>query len=413
VVGAIVWFTDPFFRVLQSRGAPDPFLPQTLLRGPRRWLHSSYEWVSGGASVSLAAWIGSLPLILWYFHLVTPVSLLANLVVVPIAFFVLAIALLSLLATPLLPWLAVIFNNANWTLATLVIGIVNFFAQIPGGHFYVAPLNWNEKSLARMTVLDLGAGAAVHLRTPGSNWLFDCGSERTYGRVVREYLHWAGVNRLSGLFLTHGDSLHIGGAMELLNDFPNTQLFDNPTPDRSAFHRRVSRMLSGLKKRGLKYSSLIAGDDLHLAHDVTARILFPPAGFAGAAADDQAFVIRLSIAPATFVLLMSDSGAETEQALLSNGLELHSDVLIKGQHHSAASGSGAFLDAVRPQLIIATSQDFPEGERISEDWADQVRARGIELFRQDETGAVELQFRGNEWTARAYLTGEIFQSVSR
>jgi competence protein ComEC len=413
VVGAIVLFTDPFFRVLQRRGAPDAFLPQTLLRGPRLWMHSSYEWVSGGASVSLAAWIGSLPLILWYFHLVTPISLLANLVVVPIAFFVLAVALVSLLATPLLPWIAVVFNNANWTLATLVIGIVNLFAQIPGGHFYVAPMNWNEKSSARMTVLDLGAGAAVHLRTVGSNWLFDCGSERTYQRVVRGYLHWAGVNRLSGLFLTHGDSLHIGGAMDLLKDFPNAQVFDNAAPDRSAPHRRLSRMLSELKKRGLKCSSLIAGDDLHLSPDVTARVLFPPPGFAGTTADDQAFVIRLSIAPATFVLLMSDSGAETEQTLLSNGLELHSDVLIKGQHHSAASGSGAFLDAVRPQLIIATSQDFPKREQISEDWADEVRARGIKLFRQDETGSAELEFRGREWTARAYLTGEIFRSVSR
>src|SRR5258707_86984 len=151
VVGAIVLFADPFFRHFQRTAAADPFLPQTLVRGPRRWMHSSYEWVSGGVSVSLAAWIGSLPLILWYFHLVTPISLIANLMVVPIAFFVLAIALVSLLATPLFPWIAVVFNNANWTLATLVIGIVDLFAQIPGGHFYVAPLSWNEKSSAEMT----------------------------------------------------------------------------------------------------------------------------------------------------------------------------------------------------------------------------------------------------------------------
>jgi ComEC/Rec2-related protein len=413
VVGAIVLFTDPFFRILQRRGAPDPFLPQSLLEGPRRWIHSSYEWISGGVSVSLAAWIGSLPLILWYFHLVTPISLFANLVVVPIAFFVLAIALLSLLATPLLPWIAVVFNNANWTLATLVIGIVNLFAQIPGGHFYVAPLNWNEKSSTRMTVIDLGAGAAVHLRTVGSNWLFDCGSERTYERVVRPYLHWAGINWLSGVFLSHRDSLHIGGAMELLNDFPKVHVFDNPAPDRSTLHRRLSKILSELKRRGLTCSSPIAGEDLPLAHDVSARVLFPPPGFAGATADDQAFVIRLSIAPATFVLLMSDSGAETEQALLNAGLELNSDIIIKGQHHSSPSGSGAFLDAVHPQLIIATSQDFPNGERISEDWTNQVRARGIKLFRQDETGAVDLQFRGKEWTARAYLTGDTFRSASR
>jgi hypothetical protein len=35
------------------------------------------------------------------------------------------------------------------------------------------------------------------------------------------------------------------------------------------------------------------------------------------------------------------------------------------------------------------------------------------LFRQDETGAVELEFFRNEWRARAYLTGEIFRSTSR
>ena len=220
VVGAIVLFADPMFRLLQRRAAPDPFLPQSLVRGPRRWMHSSYEWLCGGAAVSLAAWIGSLPLILWYFHLVTPISFLANLVVVPIAFFVLAVALLSLITTPLLPWVAVVFNNANWTLATLVIGVVHLFAQIPGGHFYVGEPDWGNRISAKMTVLDLGTGAAVHVRVNGHDWLIDCGSERTYERIVRQYLHWAGVNRLTGVVLTHGDSQHIGGITQLLSDFP-------------------------------------------------------------------------------------------------------------------------------------------------------------------------------------------------
>src|SRR5215470_7055170 len=159
VVGAIVLFADPLFRLFQRRVAPDPFLPQSLLSGPRRWMHATYEWLCRGASVSLAAWIGSLPLILWYFHLVTPISLLANLVVVPTAFFVLAVALLSLMTTPPVPWVALVFNNANWTLATLVIGIVHLFAQIPGGHFYVADPHGGHQLSAKITVLDLGAGA--------------------------------------------------------------------------------------------------------------------------------------------------------------------------------------------------------------------------------------------------------------
>ena len=413
VVGAIVLFADPLFRVLQRRAAPDPFLPQSLVRGPRRWLHSSYEWLCGGASVSLAAWIGSLPLILWYFHLVTPISLLANLAVVPIAFFVLAVALLSLMTTPLLPWVALIFNNANWSLATLVIGIVHLFAQIPGGHFYVGEPDWGERISGKMTVLDLGAGAAVHVRVNGHDWLIDCGSQRSYERVVREYLHWAGVNRLTGLVLTHGDSQHIGGITQLLTDFPRVRLIDNPAPDRSLIHRRLSRIVSGLEGSGPKPDELAAGDNFHLSRGAIAHVLFPPRGFAGATADDQALVIRLLISPETFVLFMSDNGAETERALLSNGSDVHSDILVKGQHYSGISGSAPFLDAVRPRLIIATSTQFPEHERVSDEWADQVRARGIKLFRQDESGAVELKFRGNEWSARAYLTGEVFRSVSR
>jgi ComEC/Rec2-related protein len=409
VVGAIVLFADPFFGVLQRWVAVDPFLPRSLLRGPRRWMHAGYEWLCQGASVSLAAWIGSLPLILWYFHLVTPISLFANLVVVPIAFFVLAIALLSLLSTPLLSWLAVIFNNANWALATLVIGIVHLLAQIPGGHFYVGTPDGVEKLLAKITVLDLGAGAAVHLHSGSADWLFDCGSERAYQQVVREYLHWAGVNRLDGLLLTHGDALHLGGTAQLLDDFPRVRVVDNPAPDRSTIHRRLQRLF---QQRGIQSDTLAVGDSFRLSRDVTANILFPPRNFSSPIADDQAYVIHLLVGPAVSILFMSDSGIKTEQALLARHLDLRSDIIIKGQHHFGESGSEAFLDAARPRLVIATSRDFPDHERISDTWAEKLQRRGIKLFRQDKTGAVTLRFGHDSWEAQGYFTGEIFRSAS-
>src|SRR5437660_2644090 len=289
VVGAIILFADPLFGFLQRWGAPDPFLPRSLLRGPKRLMHARLEWLFRGASVSLAAWIGSLPFILWYFYIVTPISLFANLVVVPIAFFILAIALLSLLSTPLLPWLAVVFNNANWFLAHLVLGIVQLFAQLPGGHFYVQQPHWPEKLAAQITILDLGAGAALHVRTASANWLFDCGNDRNYQRVVREYLHWAGVNRLSGLLLTHGDALHLGGTAQLLDDFPGVHLIDNPSPDRSSIHRRLQRLF---QERRINVQSVAAGDTLPLSRDVVAHVLFPPRNFSSPIADDQAYVIQ-------------------------------------------------------------------------------------------------------------------------
>src|SRR6266403_1456925 len=403
VVGAIVLLADPLFAFSRRWTAPDPFLPPALLRGPRRWIHSGYEWLCGGAAVSMAAWAGSLPLILWYFHLVTPISLFANLVVVPIAFFVIAIALISLVSAPLLPWLTVIFNNANWALATLVIGVVHLFAQIPGGHFYVEEPHWPEKLVAKITVLDLGAGAAVHLQTEGANWLFDCGNDRSYERVVREYLHWAGVNRLSGFLLTHGDALHLGGTAQLLDDFPRVRVLDNPTPDRSTIHRRLQRLF---QEREIKPAALAAGNSFRLSREVTAQVLFPPRSFSSPIADDQAYVIRLLVGRAASILFMSDSGVKTEQALLARRLDLRSDIVVKGQHHSGESGSEAFLDAASPRLIIASSRDFPDHERISDTWAGELQNRGIKLFRQDETGAVTLLFNHTSWGAKCYVTVE-------
>lgn len=410
VVGAIVLLADLPFGFLRRVTAPDPFLPYALLRGPRHWVHAVSDWLARAASVSFAAFLGSLPLIWWYFYLFTPVSLLANVVVVPIAFFVLAIALLSILAATFLPWLSAVFNNANWCLAQLVIGAVHVFAQLPAGHCYVERPHWPAHAVARLTVLDVGAGAAVHLRTRSGDWLLDCGSERDYERVLRGYLHAAGVNRLEAVVLSHGDSLHIGSAAAVVADFPRVRLIDNPAADRSTVHQRLRRVF---EQQRIRISAPTAGASMQLARDVTAKFLHPPAGLISRSGDDQTFVIQLSIAQSAKVLFTSDSGSATENALLGSGENLRSDILVKGQHRSGDSGSEQFLDAVQPRLIIATSRDFPEHERITEAWAERVGARGIKLFRQDQTGAVELRFHPHDWEARAYVTGETFRSVSR
>src|SRR5207244_666101 len=72
VVGAIVLFADPLSNWLRQFGATDAFLPRSLVSASRRAVETGYDFVCRGGSVSLAAWIGSLPLIFCYFHLITP-----------------------------------------------------------------------------------------------------------------------------------------------------------------------------------------------------------------------------------------------------------------------------------------------------------------------------------------------------
>ncbi len=243
-----------------------------------------------------------------------------------------------------------------------------------------------------------------------SNWLFDCGNERTYQRVVSEYLHWAGINRLSGVLLTHGDALHLGGAVQLLEEFPRIRVVDSVAPDHSGSHRKLRRLL---RNRETKPDNLVAGDSFGLSNEVAARVLFPPRNFSSPITDDQAYVVQLLVARATSILFMSDSGIKTEEQLLAHHSDLRSDIIVKGQHHSGESGSEPFLDAVQPRLIIATSRDFPSYERVGDAWMESVRKRGIKLFRQDETGAVILRFCQDSWEAQSYFTGEVFRSPSQ
>ncbi|MGZ4985650.1 MAG: ComEC/Rec2 family competence protein, partial [Chthoniobacterales bacterium] len=320
------------------------------------------------------------------------------------------VGLLSLLTSTIAPWLTLIFNSANWALATLVLRIVGFFAHAPAGHVYLELPHWPNGARTEITALDLGAGAALHVRNAHADYLIDCGAQRDFSRVVRGYLRSRGVNHLDGLVLTHGDAAHIGGAELITRAFRPHTILDNAAPDRSSAHRAI---LAHFEEERIPRQAVAAPNEWKIGRDIAARILFPPADFKGATADDQSLVIQLLIADHWRVLLTSDSGEATENSVREQGVDLRSDILIKGQHHSGVSGTAEFLDAVQPQLIIASSVPFPDSELVKEDWAQTVAARGIRLMRQDETGAISLRFFRDRWEAKPYLRAETLRSTSR
>lgn len=403
VVGCIVLLADPLYRLFQRLTAPDPLLPRSLFHRLQRMRLAVTDALCRGSSVSLAAWIGSLPLIYWYFHLVTPISLFANLAVVPIAYFVLALALLSLLAAPISVSASVIFNNANWLASKMVLALVHLFALAPAGHFY-SPRFTDPNEPCSITVLDEGTGSAIYLRANGYDWLLDCGPARSYERTLKAFLRSRGIDHLEGLVLTHGDAQHLGGAFTAIGDFAPREIFDNPLEVRSTVQ---TRLREELRKRGTPLRALARDESILLGPEVRAQILYPPPNLKIASADDGPLVLQIDFG-GTRVLYESDAGSEVETALLDYYTDLHSDILIKGHHHSGDAGSLAFIEVVRPRLIIATSRDTPVSEHIDDAWAAEIARRGIKLFREDETGAVAIDIRDDGWNARAFLTGEQF-----
>ena len=116
VVLSIILMLPAFDRFSERLLRPEPLLPdelrpcwQHILRLPTRYLLDLLL-------TSCAAWIGSIPLVAYYFHIVTPLSTPANLVAVPLCALVLVSNFISLLLTGWFPSSAEIFNHAGWFL---------------------------------------------------------------------------------------------------------------------------------------------------------------------------------------------------------------------------------------------------------------------------------------------------------
>ena len=93
--------------------------------------------------VSLAAQIGVLPLSLYYFHQLPLLFLLANLVVIPIASFVLIIGSITLILNFVFKPFAILLGKLLTYVIDLMFYYIRFIAQIEGGlveHFSFTPL---------------------------------------------------------------------------------------------------------------------------------------------------------------------------------------------------------------------------------------------------------------------------------
>lgn len=409
LVFTIVWLSRIIQHRLERLGLPDPFLPRPLWSVPQRTMAAGGKLLGASLGVTLSAWIGSLLFTAGYFHLFSPSAILANMGAVPLAFIILALGLGSALTATFSKGLVVLFNNANWFCAKALLWLVNAFAFLPGGHVYVELPRFAPSRDCEFTVLDLGSGAAIHLRAGGADWLIDGGPTLRYRQVTLPYLRSRGVNLLDAFLITHGDAQHIGCADSLVDDFAPRRIFDSPVADRSPTRKAFRRTLAQ-RQKGVAFCQ--RGDVFELSPGTTLRVLHPPAGLRRSAADDKALVLLLDNGLVR-TLFTSDSGFLTEQSLLEQEPELRVDLLVRGQHAKELSGTPDFLARLAPQVAVCASPGYGESRERIAAWTRQSEARGITVFSQEQCGAVSVEMHGRDFIVRSFLNGQTFRSRAR
>ncbi len=91
-------------------------------------------------ALSCAAYLGVAVLIAYYFELVTPVAILANLMVIPLASVIVILGMVFLIIGLVLPTIAFLFAQCIQALLAIMVGVIALCIQIPGAHFQVRGL---------------------------------------------------------------------------------------------------------------------------------------------------------------------------------------------------------------------------------------------------------------------------------
>ncbi len=382
---ALILLCPPLTRALGAPFAVDPFLPRRLYSLPEILRLEAGRRLAPSLAVVVAAWIGSLVLTGIHFHILSLSAMPANALCVPIAFCVMAVSTMSLTFGVFSSALATIFNNANWLLSSILLGIVHVFAGIPGS---TIPLALPGSHRGEVVVFDLGSGAATAFDIGGRVALVDAGAARDARSILEPWLDQRGITRIESLTLTHGDARHVGGAEELLRRFRVGRLYDNVHPDRSPV---LKRALQFAASRGVPVERIAEGDVLSFLPGAPVECLFPPKDHIATLADDRALVLKATLR-GWRILFLSDAGPKTLLWLAERySTNLACDIVIQGAHRSGVADPESFWRLAAPQAVIASNARFPASERIPQETLHMFERLGIALLPLDRTGAVSLQ----------------------
>lgn len=430
VVLSIALFMPPLEKIRDRILAIDPLLAPEVIPKWKQALRWIARVVLTSLVTSLAAWLGALPLTAYYFHLFSPVTLLANLIVVPLSSLALACNLGSLLCGAWLPWATELFNHSAWFWMSGMIKASRWATEIPGGYWFVpAPTAftfviyyglligfmsgwlWQPERRARtvaaillialfyggqwflqrqdvqLTILPLDGGQAGYFDASGqaNDWLMDCGNTNSVEFVTRPFLRAQGVNHLPRLLLTHGDLKHVGGAEQIAAEFRCRDIFASSFRYRSVAYRRI---FADLQREPYHLQTIHRGDPAS-----PWRILHPTAADESTQADDGALV-RQGEFHGVKILLLSDLGRAGQNLLLERETNnLRAEIVVSGLPTQTEPLCEALLDVIQPRVVVVADSELPATARASERLKERLTSRKILVLHTRETGAVTILFR--------------------
>jgi competence protein ComEC len=389
-----------------------------------RW-HAAWARVrtaaGAGVRTQLAATLGLAPLSLLFFHQLSLVGFVANLVAIPLVTLVVTPLALAGMAWPALWSLAAALMNGlmQWLvwLAALPMASLSVpaapawavLAALGGAALLIAPLPMRLRALSmplmvpllwpavprpaggefELLAADVGQGTAVLVRTANHSLLYDTGPQYSRDsdageRVLVPMLRALGVQRLDALVLSHRDSDHVGGAAALLRANGAHTLWSS-LEDGHPLRAQAAERATDHRRCTAGQAWTWDGVQFELLHPT-------PAEYERAAAgqlkpNGLSCVLRVRSARHG-ALLAGDIEREQELRLAEQPPgQIRADVLLVPHHGSRTSSIAQLLDAVAPTVAVVQAGYRNRFGHPAPDVLARYAERGIAVQRTDACGA--------------------------
>ena len=451
-VASIVYFVPKMEKPLRRLWENAEDAPAQAAAVLTRCRNAAVKWLVLSYLVTLAAQIGTTPLIGYHFFRAYPFGFIVGPFAVGLVSLIVAVGMVSVCVGFIYLPLAKLVALLNHAIISVFLALIGLFGQTWGvvklapptfglfvlyiglflglAHWRYVYKHWKTASLIGLSVvtiwvwdtafhekgrllevvtLDVGQGDAAFVRFPDNRTLLvDGGVQRSYydykkrrrvdydvgERVIEPYLDFRGIRKLDMVVLTHPDLDHGGGLGHVLENFEvGGVLGISDMQLDSETHRRLHAIVNA---NNIPYAFPFAGE-IELTPTATLNLLHPIDAASTNLLDqdknDDSLVIKLTYGEVD-ILFTGDIGKRAEARLIASGQDLRSEILKVPHHGSRTSSSAQFIAAVQPRYAVFSLAQSSQYQLPHSDVIARYRARGCVQLRTDELGAITLRTDG-------------------